>query len=73
MAPYPLYVALHHVQPTPNLMLTVLNILSYSGQPAAACQLISYCSFALSLLLLLLSYAISLLFARFYSFICSGS
>ncbi len=30
-------------------MLTVLNILSYSGQPAAARQSISYCLHALSL------------------------
>jgi hypothetical protein len=44
------------------LVLTVLNILSHSGQPAAARQLISYCSYSLSLLLLLSSYAIALLF-----------
>jgi hypothetical protein len=49
-------------------VLTVPNILSHSGQPAAARQLISYCSLILSLLLLLGLYAISLLFDSLYSF-----
>ncbi len=42
-------------------MLTVLNLLSYAGQPAAARQFVSYCLHALSLIMLLLSYAINLL------------
>ncbi len=49
-----------------RVLLTVLNILSHSGQPAAARQLVSYCSFSLSLLLFLLSYAIALLFYLFH-------
>jgi hypothetical protein len=42
-------------------MLTVLNLLSYAGQPAAARQFVSFVLHAFSLFMLLISYAIYLL------------